>query len=259
MTSIRNPRVQAARKLRRRAYRDRAGAFLVEGPDAIREALVSSATITELFVSEDAPEGPSLVALAAESGVPVWTGGRSVLAALSETRTPQGVVAVARLPDAAEIPADADLVVVLAGVSDPGNAGTLVRSAVAAGAGAVAFTQGSVDPFGPKTVRASAGALFHTAILRDVTLEEVTTDLRGRGLLIVGADARAEPIDRLDLTGPVAFVLGNEAWGLPEELSHGLDAVASIPMPGPTESLNVGVAGSILLFEAVRQRRGRLG
>jgi TrmH family RNA methyltransferase len=186
----------------------------------------------------------------------VWTSGRSVLAALSETRTPQGVVAVARMPDGtAEVPADADLVLVLAGVSDPGNAGTLVRSAVAAGAGAVVFTEGSVDPLGPKTVRASAGALFHTTILRDVAVEEVTTDLRSRGLLVVGAAVQGEPIDRLDLTGPVAFVLGNEAWGLPEELSLGLDAVASIPMPGPTESLNVGVAGSILLFEAVRQRR----
>jgi RNA methyltransferase, TrmH family len=166
------------------------------------------------------------------------------------------VVAVAQAPVAdPAILRTADLSLILAGVRDPGNAGTLVRSAAAAGAGCIAFTEGSVDPFGPKTVRASAGALFQVPIVRGIDVGEAVTAARDGGVKVLGADARSESsLDEVDLAEATAFVLGNEAWGFEPGLVSMLDGTVSIPMPGPIESLNVGIAGSILLFETVRRR-----
>ncbi len=179
-----------------------------------------------------------------------------VIASLTDTTTPQGVVAVARTRTAPLADLTGDLIVVLSGVRDPGNAGTLVRSAVAAGASAVVFASGSVDPFNPKTVRSTAGLLFHVDIVTEVTMAEVAATLGGKGLTLVGADASSLVApDAVDLTRPVALVLGNESWGIDVSARGLLDEVVGIPMPGPAESLNVGIAGSILLFEASRQRR----
>lgn len=255
LTSTRNPRVQSARRLKRRGDRDSAGAFLIEGRRAVLSAIEAGAELTELFV-EDGDANDEVRAAAAAAGVPVTPITTNVASALSDTSTPQGVVAVAldlsRPLGDLEAPT---LVLVLAGVSDPGNAGTLVRSAVAAGADAVVFTDGSVDPLAPKTVRAAAGALFGTKLVRGVTLDDAVASLRALGLQIIGAEAGGAAPETLDLDRPVALVLGNEAWGLPAESAGQLDATAGIPMPGPAESLNVGIAGSILLFEVVRRRR----
>ena len=148
------------------------------------------------------------------------------------------------------------LALVLADVRDPGNAGTLVRSALAAGAGAVVFAKGSVDPLHPKVVRSAAGSLFQIPIVRGPQLQDVAEVLSGLGVALVGAAADASTdMYEADLARPVAIVLGNEAWGLPPEATDRTDLTVRIPMPGPAESLNVSVAGSILLFEALRQRR----
>lgn len=256
LTSTRNPRVLAARKLLRRTGRRAAGAFLIEGPGLLSEAVASGIEVTEVFVTEgrDAPAASA----AASAGAEVHVVGDHVGAALASTATPQGVVAVGRIPQAslAGLPADTDLVLVLDEVSDPGNAGTLVRSALAAGAGAVVFTTGSVDPYAPKTLRAAAGAAFALKPIFGVTLQDAAAALRSRGFSVVGGDARAgRTIDELDLSGPVALVVGNEAHGLPPGHARALDALVRIDMPGPAESLNVAVAGSLLLFEVVRRRR----
>lgn len=145
--------------------------------------------------------------------------------------------------------------IVLAGVRDPGNAGTVLRSALAAGADAAVFGTGSVDPYHPKTVRAGAGALFRLPLVRGIETGSALGTLKAAGFQLVGADASAEgSYTELDMTGRVALVIGNEAWGLPPEVSASIDRFVSIPMPGPAESLNVGIAGALLLFEAVRQR-----
>jgi RNA methyltransferase, TrmH family len=251
--------VQAARRLLRRAGREHAGALLVEGAAAVVEALRLAPSVRELFVAREVEAG-DLVARAEARAVPVVMVPGRVLAALSDAATPQGVVAVVEAPgmSLADVPADASLVVVLAEVRDPGNAGSLVRSAAASAADAVVFTRGTVDAFGPKTVRAAAGALWAVPVVRGVDLVESLVALRDIGCTIVGADASApDPVDRSDLTRRVAIVLGNEAWGLPAAASSLLDERASIPMPGGSESLNVAIAGSIFLFEAVRQRRAR--
>ncbi len=176
---------------------------------------------------------------------PVWTVGDGVLAKVGSVVTPQGVMATARIPEIAPV-ADGDFAVELAGVADPGNAGTIVRTAVAAGAQAVVFSPESVDPWNPKTVRASAGALFR------VPLAE--TGPKGER---VGADPhRGDPYDQADLTGPLTLVVGNEAHGLDQlDQSAAIDRWVSIPMADSVESLNVASATAILCFEIARQRR----
>lgn len=225
--------------------------FLAEGPNAARAAFGSKAQIVDLFVGEEADLSslempPEVVPLRVTNGV---------LQGLTDTSTPQGIAAIVEIPDTslAALPPEASFVLVLADVRDPGNAGTLIRSALGAGADAIVFSTGSVDPFGPKTVRASAGALFGLPVLQG-SFEDAVTRLKEKSFLIVGTQAGSPPIHSLDLTGPVAFVLGNEAWGLSASMEVLLDEKVGIPMPGPTESLNVAVAGSILLFEAARQR-----
>jgi RNA methyltransferase, TrmH family len=183
-----------------------------------------------------------------------------VLDVLAETVTPQGVVAVANSPEIslARVRPDPRLVLVLAGVSDPGNAGTLVRTAAAAGADAIVFAENAVDPLNPKVVRASAAALFQVPLVRGASLREVAETMRSSGCVLLGAAADGKNVfTEIDLARPVALFLGNESGGLPDSASGFLDDMVAVPMPGRIESLNVGIAGSILLFEAVRQRSFR--
>jgi RNA methyltransferase, TrmH family len=213
-------------------------------------ALDHGARLEELFVGPGAP--PELLARARSSGVPVTHVAEGVLDKTLTARSPQAVAAVAPA-DEVDVTAVVDRarsqavpVVVLAGVADPGNAGTVIRSAAAAGAAAVLLTAGSVDPFNPKCVRASAGAVFALAV---ATVDDVA-DL---GLRMVGATAGGASPDEVDLAGAVALVLGGEAAGLPAGLT--LDAEVSVPLEAGVESLNVAMAATVLLYEARRQRR----
>lgn len=230
--------------------------FLCEGPKVLRGALAKGC-VREVFVEHDRP-GTSPVADAARAArIRVTSVSRSVVTALSGTSTPQGVVAIAGMPRAGLDPLDnPSLVTLLADVRDPGNAGALVRSSVAASADAVVFAKGAVDPFNPKTVRAGAGNHFNVAIRHGIGLGDALEGLGRRGLNLVGAVAGAPATpDDVDLTSPLAIVLGNESWGIDPSFAEMLDVNIGIPMPGPSESLNVGIAGSILLFEVVRRRR----
>jgi TrmH family RNA methyltransferase len=228
----------------------------------VLEALRAATPVRSVFVSTEYDDDGSLSSAAGDAGAEFVHATPAVLAAVSDSVTPQGVVAVVDMEDVAleDLGDEVDLVVVLDQVRDPGNAGTLVRSATAAGAGAVVFTTGSVDPYAPKTVRASAGMLGRVALVRDLAFEDAARGLAGRGFEVVGTAAAADtPYDALDYTRPTAFVIGNEAWGIPRGDDELLTEVVGIPMPGDAESLNAGIAGSILLFEAVRQRRDRRG
>jgi RNA methyltransferase, TrmH family len=183
-----------------------------------------------------------------------------VLERVTDAVTPQPVLAVARREDRSldQLPSDG-LVLVLVSVQDPGNAGTLIRSAEASGASGVVCCGNSVDPHGPKVVRSSAGAIFGLAIAEGDDPVEVLGALRAGGRRCIGTTASggAAP-DQVDLTGPVALVLGNEARGLPSELAGHLDAELTIPLSGPSaDSLNVAMAGTVLCFEAARQRRSQ--
>jgi TrmH family RNA methyltransferase len=150
---------------------------------------------------------------------------------------------------------DATFVVVCADLRDPGNAGTVLRSAEGAGAGAVVLCDGSVEAFNPKTVRASAGALFHVPVVQGGAPEEVLDRLGEAGLRRLGAAATGgAPHTGTDLTAPLALILGNEASGLPPGLSERLDGLVTVPLVGRSESLNVGMAAAVLCFEVARQR-----
>jgi TrmH family RNA methyltransferase len=255
ITSIQNPRVQAARKLRRRSERDEAAAFLAEGRLVVIEALRSDLAVREVFVGESYEHAAEIETEARAAGTEVIAVGDRILSSLSDAATPQGVVAVVESPAPAALSDPGTLALVLDQVRDPGNAGTLVRSGVAAGAEPIVFAHGSVDPYNPKVVRSSAGALFKARLSTGVETSDAVEALSSKGSRILGAEAGATPCDLVDLTGPFALILGNEAWGFSPEHSGLADELISIPMPGPVGSLNVAVAGSILLFEAVRQRR----
>ena len=222
----------------------------------VLEALQSGAEVHDVFVSEDLDD-PRLHRALEESSTRSWVVAHDVIDVLSDTVTPQGVIAVVSAPVASlDVVGGGDLVLVLADVRDPGNAGTLVRCAAAVGATAVVFAHGSVDPLHPKVVRSAAGALFQVPLVRAAPLSEVEAFLKEEGLIVLGTDARSDThLYDVDLARPCALVLGNEAWGLSDEAAAIVDRSISIPMPGPVESLNVSTAGAVLLFEALRQRR----
>ena len=264
VTSTANPAVKAARKLARRAGRARAGeAFLVEGPQAVREAVPF---LQRLFVTPAAAqEHADLVARARSEGIEVITVADAVLAELVTTVTPQGLAGVAAIdPPALEtLVASARLLIVLHQVRDPGNAGTAIRTADAAGADGVVLTSGSVDAHNPKSVRSSAGSVFHLPVVSDVAFSEVAAACRERGVRLVGTAADAErEHTAADLAGPVALVFGNEAHGLGSNVVDSCDEVVRIPLAtaprdgyaGTAESLNLAATVAVLAFESARQR-----
>jgi TrmH family RNA methyltransferase len=252
----RSARVVAARKLTRRPGRDAAGAFLAEGRQAVAEALAADAerpgAVRELFVTAEAAAAHR--DLLAGARVPVRELTARAAASLSETVTPQGVLAVCALRD---LPADRlvaappSLTVALAELADPGNAGTVLRTADACGAGAVVFGAGSADPYGGKAVRASAGSLFHVDVVRGAPLVPLLRRLQAAGVAVLAADGGGEAaLDEVGdrLAGPVAWVFGNEARGVPAEVAELADARVRVRMRGRAESLNLAAAAAICLY-----------
>lgn len=258
ITSTRNERVAAALRLKKRTFREREGRFLVEGAQAVGEALASPGALVRLYHADR--EHP-LVERARAAGVELVSVSDEVMARLTSTVTPQGLLGIAPFVDVelASLSSEIGCVALLHAVRDPGNAGTVVRSADAAGAGAVVFSSASVDVYNPKTVRASAGSLFHLPLVRGVETADAISHLRERGMRILAMDASGDAdLYELDLSDPIAFVFGNEAWGLPAEVAELADATVRVPIAGRAESLNLAAAATICLFEWARhQREGR--
>lgn len=198
-----------------------------------------------------------LIARLRDLDIPIEELKEGVLERIGDTVTPQPVLAVAAMPgtDLDDLRADG-LVLVAVTVRDPGNAGTLLRSAEAAGAAGVLFCGNSVDPHAPKVVRSSGGAVFGIPVVEADDPVKVLDALGRNGRRRLAAVAAAgEHFEDADLTGSIAIVLGNEASGLPEELAPHVEGRISIPVEPPAESLNVGMAGTVFAFEAARQRR----
>lgn len=244
--------IRSARRLSTLKGRRAAEQFLAEGPQAVREA-VAAGLVQRLFVSATgADRHADIVKDVETSGISVVPVSDAELASLTDTVTPQGLVAVCRAtwPSLDDVIALAPrLVVVCAQVRDPGNAGTVIRCADAFGADAVILTKGSVDVHNSKTVRASVGSLFHLPVVADVTLAEATDALKAAGLTVVAADGSGtRTLLDLDLTVPIAWVFGNEAWGLPPADLATADIVAKVPMWGAAESLNLSTAAAVCLY-----------
>ena len=266
--SAHNRRVTAARRLVKRGFRETDRAFLAEGPQTVREALAALAdqpgAVREIFVGPDArARHTELLDLAEHSGVPVHHVPAEALAALCGTVTPQGIVAVCPfldVPLSVALEGPPPLVAVLVHVRDPGNAGTVLRSADAAGAGAVILTDESVDPYNGKCVRASAGSLFHVPVVAGAPIDEVVAQARAAGLQVLAADGGGdrdldEVADSGQLTRPTAWLFGNEAWGLTPQVRASADAVVRVPIHGRAESLNLATAAAVCLYASARAMR----
>jgi TrmH family RNA methyltransferase len=269
LTDPRSARVRRLRRLARRAFRAQERQFLVEGAQAVRESLVAAhdggARVHEVLVTADAAaRHPQLVELAGAAEVPVTLASASVLDVLSETVTPQGLVAVVDFLDVSIdvlIDRRPRLVAVLADVRDPGNAGSVIRAADAAGADAVIFAGDSVDPYNGKAVRASVGGLFHLPVVTGVSVDDALADLRSAGLAILVAEGSGSiDLDATDILDQrTAWVFGNEAWGVPADVAALADAAVRIPIYGRAESLNLATAATLCLYASARAQRSESG
>ncbi|HET8990312.1 MAG TPA: RNA methyltransferase [Acidimicrobiales bacterium] len=236
----------------------REDACVLEGPDLVEAALASGAELEALYVDGARAGEARLAALAARAGalgVRTFALAPGVLERVADAVTPQGVLAAARRPLATLEEVRPGTVLVLADLRDPGNVGTLIRTADATGAAGVVLVGPGVDPTNPKALRASAGSIFHVPVV--VTgLEEALGDLRTKGARVLASVARGgeDPVES-DLAGPCALLIGNEAAGLAEEVVARCDGTLTIPMAGRAESLNAATAGAMLAYEAMVQRR----
>ncbi|WP_282005958.1 TrmH family RNA methyltransferase [Propioniciclava sinopodophylli] len=269
--------LREARRLLRRKERKEIGEFLVEGRQAVREALKAPGVVKWLFIRwASAHDNVDLVELARENDVPVYAVSEQNLATMSDTVTPQGVIAVARnigvslsevLGTKRKDPSkekkkhrrkDVGLIVICAQIRDPGNAGTVIRCADAFGADAVILSTDSVEVYNPKTVRASVGSIFHLPIVTGVDLEQAIDACRAAGLQVFATDGEAG-VDLSDLDAelsrPTAWVMGNEAWGLPSEHLALADKTVAVPIYGHAESLNLATAAAICLYASASAQR----
>ncbi|MBO9041031.1 RNA methyltransferase [Curtobacterium flaccumfaciens] len=273
---LENPRagrVKAVAALAKKDVRAETGLFLLEGPQAVREALeYAPELLRELYVTPTAAARYGLD----DAPVDTWFVTEQVLDAMADTVTPQGVVAVCQqfptsvkdvFPDRAAAAADREardasdeqaalpgLVAILEEVRDPGNAGTIIRAADAAGADAVVLTGRSVDPYNPKVVRSTTGSLFHVPVSVGVTLADTIERAKALGYTVLAADVSGDdlPVVRAEgmLDGPTAWVFGNEARGLTAEDLALVDRAVKVPIYGQAESMNLATAASVCLYES---------
>ncbi len=260
----RSPRVRAVAKLGKRSARAETGLFLLEGPQAVREALAFCPdAIVELFGTPTGGDRhPDIRAAAAEAGIEIEYVSEDVLAAMADTVSPQGLVAVARqTPTALKdvLAAYPRLLAICEEVRDPGNLGTIIRASDAAGADAVILTGRTVDPYNPKVVRSTTGSIFHLPIVVGADLADVTARIRAAGITILAADVRGDDLIEARaagvLRGPSAWIFGNEARGLEDGSLALADRVLRLPIFGKAESLNLATAASVCLYESAFAQR----
>lgn len=230
----------------------------IEGPNLLEEALRAGLRIECVFVAQGAESLLGSLALPAETEILSLP--KTLLDSALTTEAPQPIAALVEPPDWTwahlldSHQKNAPLVLVLAGLQDPGNLGAILRSAEAFAADGILSLPGTVSAWNPKAVRASAGSVFRLPLLAASPMHSIAR-LREAGLRVFAATARAaQPADLVDLAGPVALLIGNEGNGVPKSLSSQADGAITIPCPGPVESLNAAIAASVLLYEASRQR-----
>jgi TrmH family RNA methyltransferase len=267
MAALTNPgsdRVRAVRGLAQRPVRKRTGRFLVEGPQGVREAVRwAPQRIVDLYLTADAMQryAVDIVEPARAAGLWVHEATPEVLAAMADTDAPQGLVAVVERsePTLAEVlAAGPRLLVLLTHVRDPGNAGTVIRGADAVGADAVLVSDSSVDVTSPKVVRSTAGSLFHLPVVTALATEVTLSTLAAHGIRTLAADGAGRvELPSVDLTGPHCWVMGNEAWGLPESTRSACDEVVRVPIHGKAESLNLAMAATVCLYASAGVLRPR--
>lgn len=253
LTNARSDRVKSVRSLSRRSARERSGRFVVDGPQGVREAIRYAAErVDDLYVTAAALERHAeLVQSAHDAGIRVHESDEAVLTAMSDTEAPQGLLAVVAMRTSTldeVIAASPRLVVLLTSVRDPGNAGTVIRGADAFGADAVLLTEGSVDVHSPKVVRSTVGSIFHLPVVTGLDVDATLDRLSGHGIRTFAADGVGETLlPDVDVSTPHAWVLGNEAWGLPAGIRERCSDVVRVPISARVESLNLAMAATICL------------
>ncbi|MDY4919997.1 MAG: RNA methyltransferase [Phascolarctobacterium sp.] len=258
ITGLQNPQVKAASELKQKKYRQQRGQFLAEGLRTVEEAVAASSVEAIFYtpIENDAERMRAVLEQAAERQVKLYCVSESVMKKIADTDSPQGIIAVCRMQQTSldELLASGKMLLVLDRVGDPGNVGTMLRTADAAGLGGLVLLKGSVDIYAPKTVRSSMGSLFHVPVLTGVDEGAFIRAAHDAGyeLLVTCLDG-ADSLYKADLHGRIAFVMGNEANGVTASLLAAADKRVFIPMAGRAESLNVAMAAGIVMFEALRQ------
>jgi TrmH family RNA methyltransferase len=247
--------VRGVAKLNKKDARSETGLFLLEGPQGLKEALARPKLIVDLYATEEAIERHAeLFERADAAKIFVQVVSEAVLKVMCDTNTPQGIVAVCHqvhvsLDDL--IDTKPQLVALLANIRDPGNAGTVLRAADAAGADAVIFSDNSVDVYNPKVVRSTTGSIFHLPVVIGADIAETIAKLKASGIQVLAANGGGVELPKLDqkrLAKPTAWVLGNEAWGFEPETLALVDLEVAVPIYGAAESLNLATAASICLY-----------
>ena len=249
ITSAKNPVIRQLKSLNQRKGREEAGQFLVEGEVMIREALKCGLSMGTLLADED--HADTAAALAAEA--PAYVAPRGLLEAVCDTRTPQGVCAAFDLPWPLPIDRAPARIVALDGVQDPGNVGTIWRTADAAGFEAILLGAHCADPLSPKVQRAAMGSGFRVPFMQTEDLPGTLADLRRRGWSVAASDLHGEDFyDRPPLGERFVLVIGSEAHGISDAVRSGATALVKLPMHGGAESLNAAVAAGIMMYEMMR-------
>jgi len=262
ISSTQNKELTAVRRLYERKYREQERKYIIEGVRQLEEAAQAAAGLETVYFAPkllSRARGETLLASLRQAGVRCVEVTDAIFAQMANTETPQGILAVVRRTetDLAALTAPKNpLLVVADGLQDPGNLGTIIRTADAAGADGVITLPGTVDLYGPKTVRSAMGSLFHLPVWPADDTASFLSAMQAAGVRLIAGDAAAsQSYDAVDLRGRVALVVGSEAAGPSEAVRAAAAAWVKIPILGRAESLNVGVAASILLYEAVRQRK----
>lgn len=256
LTGLQNPLVKAAAELKQKKYRQQRGEFLAEGLRTVEEAVAFKAAQQLFYTATEDERTLRLLEQAAALQVKLVCVSEAVMKKIADTETPQGIIAVCRMQEKPleQLLASGRMLLVLDRVGDPGNIGTMLRTADAAGVGGIILLKGTADIYAPKTVRSSMGSLFHVPILSGVTEQEFIDNAKKAGYqLLVTALGGADNLYQADLKGRLAFVMGNEAGGVSATLLQQADKRVFIPMCGKAESLNVAMAAGIIMFEAMRR------
>lgn len=261
LTSVQNPMVKQLAGLKEKKRREATGLVLIEGVRFVEEALQAGTEIVQVVYSPRLTEGErgrQLLESVTRAKVSVLAVSEKVLAHVVDTGTPQGIAAAVRVPQVSLEQTASDFLLVVDGVQDPGNLGTIIRTALAAGAGGVVCTKGTVDAFNPKTLRSTMGAVFKLPVIQGIAGDQLIEWLACRKISLVVADAAGEEMYyEAELNPPLALVIGNEGQGPSRLMLQRATRRVRIPLRGGVESLNAAVAAALLLFESARQAASR--
>lgn len=257
LTGLQNPQVKAAAELKQKKYRQQQGLFLAEGLRTVEEAVASKTVVSIFYTAIEDDRTRSVLEEAAAQQLKLYCVSDAVMKKIADTDTPQGIIAVCKMQNVTldKLLSKGEMLLVLDRVGDPGNLGTMLRTADAAGIGGVVLLKGCVDIYAPKTVRSSMGSLFHVPVVSGIGEDKFIAEAKDAGYeLLVTSLEGADNLYKADLGGRIAFVMGNEAGGVSANILERADKRVFIPMAGRAESLNVAMAAGVVMFEALRRR-----